>query len=259
LKTLAPRRHLRHGYHVCDEQHCQVYQGVAAETERSRAVVEATRGRVLAYRGRVAHVLYSSNCGGHTQSGSEVSGWGDVAYWQGSRDADPGAPPAPRSPWELRWRLRETPPAFCIAAPSGHVHPSHYRWTRLLDARALEERINRKEMVGRLKGIRPLRRSASGHLNAVMILGSRRKVLLTKELRIRNLLGVGSLRSALFSLETEDGPDGRPSRFILHGGGWGHGVGMCQSGAMGRAEQGQLYDEILRAYYPGVELGRLPY
>lgn len=253
------RRHRGHGYDVCDGQHCQVYSGVAAETERSRRIVDSTRARIIAYRGKVAHVLYSSNCGGHTQSGSELSGWGDLHYWRGTQDAPPGAPAYPSSPWELFWWLRSVPASYCMAAESGRVYPAHYRWTRVVPARDLEEKINRKSKIGKLLGLRALRRARSGHLNSVLLLGGRKNLKISQEIQIRSLLGIGSQRSALFTVETEIGPDKRPAAFVLHGAGWGHGVGMCQSGAIGRAESGQSYMDILQAYYRDTEFGSLMY
>ncbi|MCX5788061.1 MAG: SpoIID/LytB domain-containing protein [Elusimicrobia bacterium] len=256
---LVARRHKKDGFDVCDEQHCQVYAGAAAETERSRMVVNATRGRVLAYKGRIAHGIYSSNCGGHTQGGGEIVGWGDVGYWPAVQDSPPGSPAYPRTPWALRWWLKDTPPAYCMPTSSGHIHPSHYRWVRIVPAKELEERLNRKEKIGKLLAIVTLRRSVSGHVNGVLLKGSRRTVRLKQETAIRHLLGLGSQRSALFTIDTEVGKDKRPETFVFHGGGWGHGVGMCQSGAMGRAEQGQTYVDILKAYHPGTQLAYLNY
>jgi SpoIID/LytB domain protein len=142
---------------------------------------------------------------------------------------------------------------------SGHVHPSHYRWTRIVPAAELEERINKKESIGRLLAIVTLRRAASGHVNGVLIKGSKRSAKIKQETTIRHILGLGSQRSALFTVETEYGKDKRPVTFVFHGAGWGHGVGMCQSGAMGRAEQGQTYVDILKAYHPGTQLAYLNY
>ena len=104
-----------------------------------------------------------------------------------------------------------------------------------------------------------MRRAVSGHVNSVRILGSRKNFYIKDESRIRNLLAPGSQRSSLFFAETEYGVDRKPSAFVFHGGGWGHAVGMCQSGAMGRASQGALYPDILKAYYPGTEIGNLRY
>ena len=251
------RRHRKQGYDLCDGEHCQVYLGVMAESARSRSVVGATRGRIVAYRGKTAQVLYASNCGGHTQSGNDIPGWGETPYWKGVSDTPPGSPPQPGSPWELHWWLQSTPPAYCM--PSRFVHPSHYRWTRVLSAKSLEEKFNRKTKLGKILGIHTLRRSDSGHLDTVLILGSRNNIKIKDETRLRNLLGVGSLRSTLFVVDTEYAQNGRPENFVFHGGGWGHGVGMCQSGAMGRADQRQSYEDILKAYYPDTQLGSLRY
>ena len=70
-------------------------------------------------------------------------------------------------------------------------------------------------------------------------------MIIRDELKIRSLLGVGTLRSTLFTLSTEYDSKGHPKFLVFHGGGWGHGVGMCQSGAMGRAASGQNYEEII--------------
>ncbi|MDX6769576.1 MAG: SpoIID/LytB domain-containing protein, partial [Elusimicrobiota bacterium] len=280
LKLVHRFRHKKEGYDICDEQHCQVYAGVRAETERTRAVVEATRGLVATYNGRPAQVIYSSHCGGHTQSGKEV-GWGDVPYWKAVSDAS-GPASAPRSPAELRRALARWPPeAFC--RPSAYVHASHTRWTRVVPAKTLEEKLARKLKIGKLKGLRVLRRARSGHVNALLVVGSRRSVKLTDELDIRSLLGVGSLRSTLFVVDAEYKPEPsfapkttigpakgrrapRPApvklqldAFVFRGGGWGHGVGFCQSGAMGRAEAGQDYETIIKTYFPGIGLSRLDY
>lgn len=248
------RRHAKEGYDVCNEQHCQVYGGVRAESARSRDVVEATRGHVVTYNGKIAYMLYCSNCGGHTQSGNEVTGWGDVPYWKGVPD---GSDSAPRSPWELKQWLTSRPKAFCSA--SDYVHPSHYRWNRVVAFKDLEEKISHKLKTGKLLSLRPLRRSPSGNVNVLLITGSRRKVRINSEMQIRGLLGIGSLRSTLFVMETEYNNDHKPATLVFYGGGWGHGVGLCQSGAMGRAEAGQDYAAIISAYFPGTQLARLVY
>lgn len=249
-------RHRADGYELCDGEHCQVYAGVKAESGRSRAVVEGTHGRIVTSSGRPVSVLYSSNCGGHAQSSGEISGWGATPYFIGRPDA-PGEAASIWSPWELRRWLRTTPPAYC--APSAHVHPSHFRWARVISAAELEARLDRGLGTGKLKWIQPLRRAHSGHLNGVEVRGSKATRRIDSETRIRNLLGPGSQRSSLFIMDAEYDIRGRPIRYIFYGGGWGHGVGFCQSGAIGRALQGQSYAEILRSYYTGVEIGSLRY
>ncbi|MDE2237741.1 MAG: SpoIID/LytB domain-containing protein, partial [Elusimicrobia bacterium] len=254
LKKVA-RPHRRYGYDVCDRQHCQVYAGARVESARSRAVVERTRGIVVTYKGRLAHVIYSANCGGRTQSGRDVAGWGDVPYWVGV--ADSARPQDISSPWALRHWLRSWPGAFC--QPSADVPPSHFRWTRIVSWRALQARLNRALGIGRLRAVRALKRSPSGNVDSVLIVGSRRSRIIDSELAIRDDLAPGSLRSTLFAIDYEYDRRGRPSALVFNGGGWGHGVGLCQSGAIGRAEAGQTYGQIIKAYFKGVELRRLDY
>jgi len=272
IKTVSKRHH-KDGYDLCDGQHCQVYAGLRAENERTRAAVAATRGRVIVYKGALAHTIYSSNCGGSSQSGDDI-GWGHVPYWARASDTPaPVAPPA--SPSELRRYLSTWPDTYC--KPSASVHPSHSRWARVVSAGELEARVNRKFRIGKLKGLRVLRRAPTGNVEAILILGSRRSVKLKDEFDIRGLLGVGSLRSTLFVMDTEyrvsnpppvkgkrkkskpAPPVLAPETFVFRGGGWGHAVGLCQSGAMGRAEAGQDYETIVKAYFAGVELSNLDY
>lgn len=255
IKKVA-RRHRKDGYDLCDGEHCQVYSGVRAESQRSREVVDATRGRIVTYKGQVAHVIYSSNCGGFTQSGADLKGWGEVPYWTGVSDgADLG--PRPGTPWELRRWLTTYPGAFC--RPSTDVYPSHFRWNRVIPWRDLDEKAARKLKVGKLKEVRALRRSSAGNVNAILVRGTRKSVKIGDEMQIRGLLGIGSLRSTLFVIETEYGADGKPETLVFHGGGWGHGVGLCQSGAMGRANAGQDAAAIIKAYFKGTDLGLLRY
>lgn len=257
IKT-AGRRHKKEGYDICDEQHCQVYSGLRAETENTRAAVAATRGEVARYQGRLAHIIYASNCGGATQNGLDV-GWGPIPYWTRLCDSpSPDAPPA--SPLELRRRLTSWPESFC--APSNYVHASHSRWVRVIPAKDMGRKLDLKFKIGKLKGLRVLRRAPSGHVEALLVLGSRRNVKIKEEMALRSLLGVGSLRSTLFVLDVEyrlETPKSAPlpDVFIFHGGGWGHSVGLCQSGAIGRAAAGQDHETILKTYFPGVTISRL--
>ncbi|MFH0827956.1 MAG: hypothetical protein V1919_02180, partial [Candidatus Omnitrophota bacterium] len=67
----------------------------------------------------------------------------------------------------------------------------------------------------------------------------------------------GNLRSSMFKVETKYGQDGSPEEFIFYGGGWGHGVGMCQAGACGMAKAGKAYKDILLHYFPRAGLKKI--
>lgn len=257
--ALVWRRHPRHardGYDVCDGQHCQVYGGVPGETAEGRAAADGTRALALHSSGRPAHTLYSANCGGHTQDSGELGGWFETPYLRGSLDADPPAA-APGAPWELyRW-LKGRPKVFCnVPETAGEAH---FRWTRVVPAEELRDRVARIKNIGELDSVTVRRRSRSGHVNSVRFEGSAGTLTVDREQSIRSVLGLSSLRSTLFVVETERGPGGRPAEFVFHGGGWGHGVGLCQHGAAGRALAGQDYLRLLRHYYPNTAPEKISY
>jgi SpoIID/LytB domain protein len=101
----------------------------------------------------------------------------------------------------------------------------------------------------RVRRLSVVARGASGRATALRVEGAAGSADVAGELRIRRLLR--NLPSAMFVVDRE-GPE-----WVLHGGGWGHGAGMCQWGAVGRAEAGQGYRQILRAYFSGAEVARI--
>jgi SpoIID/LytB domain protein len=246
------RLHRTDGYDLCDEQHCQVYGGVKVEKERAVEAAQATTGRALFYKDKPAHTVYSSNCGGHTQSGQDI-GWGAVPYWEARTDKMGDVLPA-LSPGALRYWLMSESGGAC--APSRYVEAAKNRWARVISAQELEKRVRRRKDIGRLTGVSVARRSESGHVTALKISGVNGELTLKKEHEIRRALGLGPLRSTLFWVEAAY-REGNVHSFTVYGGGWGHAVGLCQSGASGRAEGGAFYTDILAHYFPGTHLMNL--
>ncbi|MFH1618895.1 MAG: SpoIID/LytB domain-containing protein [bacterium] len=250
--------HRKDGYQLCDSQHCQVYKGIQPETQSTRNSVINTQGEVLTYRGKPAHTFFYSNCGGHFQSSAEVEGWGAIIYLKGKPDAPEDGAYTPDSPWAFRLWITSTPPAYCNYG--GVVASSEYRWLRIIKHRDLEYKANKEYRTGVLKAVIPLRRSVSGHVNSLLLHGSRRKVIIRREHLIRGIMGLGSARSTLVSIEVNRDEKGKPKTYWIHGGGWGHGVGLCQSGAAGMAgKEGKNYEQILEFYYPGTSIRKLKY
>lgn len=248
-KAAGPHRKL--GFDLCDEQHCQAYGGVKSETPKTRQAVDATRGEVLKHQGKTAHTVYFSNCGGHTQSGSDIH-WGNEPYWRGVPDTVDDAFPA--SPWAFRrWLLR---PSGAYCEPGRWSKACHFRWTRTALIKDVERRLNRRYRVGKILNVAVLSRGPAGRALKVEIKGDRGRALLRKEGEIRRFFGLASLRSTLFAVESRR-REGRLVSLTFHGAGWGHGVGLCQSGAAGRAQDGALYGDILSHYYPGTDLGEV--
>jgi stage II sporulation protein D len=104
--------------------------------------------------------------------------------------------------------------------------------------------------IGEFKDLKPYRMGNSGRVVQMQAVGSRDSIVLNGY-KVRNALG---LKDTLFSLSREHNPDGSIANFIFSGRGWGHGVGLCQVGAFGMARAGHSYEEILKAYYQGVEI-----
>lgn len=92
-------------------------------------------------------------------------------------------------------------------------------------------------------------------MRLLLVSGTRGATELRGELTIRRQFGM--LNSALFTVAEERDARGNPVAFVFRGGGWGHGVGLCQTGAIGRAESGQDYRAILRHYFNGAEVVRI--
>lgn len=252
------RPHRKSGYDLCDGQHCQVYGGIAAETDRGRRAVDETHALTLMHKGSLAQTPYSSNCGGHTQSSGETGGWFKADYLSGVKDTAEGGSDA-MSPWENERWLKSSPAVFCNIPE--YMHPAHFRWSRSISAADLAERLKRRKKggVGALKRVRVLMRSVSGNVNKVLFEGTKGRLVVDKENGVRGIFSVSSLRDTMFLLEAERDAKGLLTELLVYGGGWGHNVGLCQYGALGRALAGQDFKTILTHYFRGTELKRLDY
>jgi len=220
----------------------QVYGGVAGETEVGNAAVESTRGLVLMYAGRVVNAPYHATCGGTTAAASEIWRSPDEPYLQPVSDRVPGAG-------------RD----YCDIAP-------RYRWTRSFDAATLNAALAQylatyatvpAGIPGIARDVAVASHTPSGRVGLLRITTDRGNFLLHGN-DIRYVLRAGGgeiLNSTYFSVETVAASDGTLARLTLHGTGYGHGVGMCQWGAIGRARAGQDFRTILRTYYSGTTVG----
>ena len=239
-------RHLSDPFHLCAEQHCQVYKGLGAEHPRTNAAVRETAGLLLfGPDGKLVDTVYSSTCGGHTENNEAVWGTPPSPHLRGRPDIwwEGDLPPVGA---DLEARLESDEEAMC--ASSSFARPKKFRWTREFSDAALAERVAPLG-VGEVVQMEVRERGVSGRATVLRIVGTRGAAEVRGELAIRRLLG--NLNSSLFVVDRLLG------RWRLRGAGWGHGVGMCQMGAIGRAERGADHVAILRHYYPGAELRKL--
>jgi SpoIID/LytB domain protein len=247
-------RHLSDPYLLCAEQHCQVYGGLGGERPTTDAAVAATRGEALFSRaGLLVDSVYSAVCGGHTEDNDVVWGGPPNPSLRGVSDLAEGDAREPgRTEGRMRKWVAADPPAYCRL--SGFADPGKFRWSRRFTADELNDLLAPLG-VGKVLALRPQERGVSGRAAVLRVIGEKGHAEVRGELVIRKLLK--NLNSSAFVVDVEAGPDGVPTAFVLRGAGWGHGVGMCQTGAIGRAQRGQSHQEILRHYFNGAEVTRI--
>lgn len=260
-------RHAEDGFDICATVHCQMYRGIGLERESSTSAVTETAGLVLFAGDKPLDAVYSSVCGGHTENNENVWNGAPQAVLRGVFDGK-GSPDLLQGALEneevvAKW-VESRPPVFCntidAPAPESMVFTQKYfRWQTQESRTDLEQFIKKetKRDPGTLINILPKRRGVSGRLLRVEIVGALARFEIHGELTIRRALGAAPLYSACFTVERQLGEDNLPARFIFRGAGWGHGVGMCQTGAGMMALQGYPFEQILQHYYRGSRLVKM--
>jgi len=226
------------------------YRGMAVETPAVREAVDATRGQVLMAGAKPLSAYYSANCGGYSEGTESV--WGFSSPLPAAPDPLQADRAAPLPPEDLALWLAGRPASYC--SNPDYSSRSAYRWQLWVSREEIERRLDRGASLGSILAIVSSGRGASGRVREVRIRGTSGEHTLRWD-AIR--WGLGGLRSNLFSVEPKLGADGLPLYFVFTGAGWGHGVGLCQSGAAGMAAAGISTEEILRHYYGGAPLARL--
>lgn len=245
-------RHRADPWLICAEQHCQVYKGLSGEHPRTNDAIAASRGEVLfGAGGNLVDSVYSSTCGGHTEDNEVVWGTPPDPNLRGVPDwiDHPELSRYGAKVEDVKGFLEAKVPGMCRTATFARAEK--FRWERRFERDEIESLL-RPLGVGSIVSLRAEGRGVSGRATRLVVEGTSGTREVTGELAIRRLLK--NLNSSLFVIE----PDGAPATaWTFRGGGWGHGVGMCQMGAIGRAERGHDHREILRHYYSGAEAVRL--
>ena len=243
-RTYAIRNQSRgsvRGFDLAADISAQVYSGVMNENPMAIAAVEATRGEVLTFNGEPIEAFYSSTCGGRTEDGPAAFVGADRPYLQSSADVD------------------ATGIAWCAISP-------RFEWREQWEGKAFTATIRRTlaaeglstARATDLREIRVLDRSRSGRIATLELSGREGRTVVTGQ-AIRRVLSPpagGWLRSTDFTVRLSR-RGSRIEQVEIEGRGYGHGVGMCQWGAIGRARAGHHYDTILMSYFPGTTLHRM--
>jgi stage II sporulation protein D len=220
-------RHAGEGFDLCSTTHCQLYEPSRLGTSRWAAVardaVARTAGELLWFNGTLAHALFHADCGGHTSDAAAV--WGGPA-----------------------------PPYLAGASDGGPAESAHTDWTFEASPAALRAALNadpRTAIGARLERIDVAGRDAAGRAELITLGGTRTFVVRGEVFRdaVTRALGVKSIRSTLFTIRKT------PEGFIFSGKGYGHGVGLCQAGAIARLRAGASVNSVLAHYFPGTTIG----
>ena len=275
----AGKHHFGDPFDLCADDHCQCFHGVAAIQERSRQAGAETRGEVLMYGSEVCDARYAKVCGGVGEAYHNV--WDDLNVPYLTRFYD--GPQTPKNLPDLHNEagveafLADSPEVFCNpeAFPlpeylrKAHEHfnrqvgympeASGFRWEVRMTPRELGAIVEEKTGwgLGAIWDIQPLERGDSGRIIYARLVGENGEKIIGKELEIRRVLSKSHLFSAMFIVKRELDEQGTVQALVLKGGGWGHGVGLCQVGAEIMGEEGYSYEQILTHYYPGAKLKRL--
>ncbi|HUG41977.1 MAG TPA: SpoIID/LytB domain-containing protein [Longimicrobiales bacterium] len=218
----------------------QVYGGVDADDPVSARAVRETRGEILVHDGAPIEAYYHSTCGGRTAALEEVWPGEPRPYLKSVSDARPGGGFYCESSNRFRWTESWTRDALVATLERG-----------------LAAHVGRTVDPGRIRAMALTGRTQSGRAEALRIATDAGEFRVRGD-SIRWVLRPAPnriLNSALIELHPEG--DGDVTGLTIEGGGWGHGIGMCQIGAVGRARDGQSYREILLTYYPGSRIARL--
>lgn len=240
-------KHAERSYHVYADVRDQVYGGRKAESSWVDEAVRKTSGRVLTDDRGLARTYYHSTCGGHTSNIERI--WPEKesrSYLSGIRDAIGGG----RS--------------YCSWS-------KYFRWSEAWSARELGEIVRRslpEEVglppgtdVGYLRDLEILEKSDSGRVLSLRITttsggytvsGDRIRWVLRPAKRPREIL-----RSVMFKLDKRYDSSGVLVSIVARGGGWGHGVGLCQVGAISLSRLGVDSNRILGFYFPGTYLQKI--
>ncbi len=243
------KRFVVDGYHLCSSTQCQVYKFPLKPSAKIKKAILQTDGQILAWDGKPINAVYHATNGGVMASASEAWSMDPVPYLRAKLDG-------PRE-WTNRFSLpiqRAELQQLLQSRdqPYGNYHP-RFRWERMVTALGLQKQLSSIEPKISLPAeINVLQRGRSGRVVALEIKGAidQSSVVLNRDAIRRN---IPNLPSTLFVVnQISEG------MWQFSGGGFGHGAGLSQAGAIDLARKGWSYLQILSHYYPGTIFGPLP-
>lgn len=273
----CPAARCGNGYHTVPTTTDQVYgpyrtsTGGPGEFALSNQAVDETRGVVATSNGALIEALYSSTTGGFTANSEDVFS-ATLSYLRGVPDHERGQA-MDHVPTLDVFRRHGNPTNLRNHANGDFesdwsiYHRWYVDWTKE-EMRQVVGRIGSATFIdpGEVYAINVLSRSSSGRVFEMEFVTEKRGTLVARKDAVRSALRyvtysstgamtLNSLRSTLVYIEPVIDPKTKALvGWEAWGGGWGHGLGVSQTGAVGMAEKGRTHQEILAHYYRGVSL-----
>ena len=196
------------------------YKGSYMNQAKTKEIVNKTRGTVMVYDWKLFPGYFHSTCGGHTEDINRV------------------------------FNLKSIPPLSGVDC--GYCSNSkYYHWKKRLGRNEIQNKLNAtKSKVKRIRNISTEQIGPGGHCSTIKIehTGGTKRVNAND---FRLIIGPNNLRSTSFNIKNSG------SSFVFEGRGWGHGVGLCQYGTQNMAKSGFRWYDILRYYYPEIDLVKI--
>ena len=221
-------RHARDGYDLCPTTHCQLYEPGRLRTSKwasaADEAVRRTAHMILWYGDAPIEALFHADCGGRTSSASDVWGGANPPYLRAQRD-------------------------------DGVSDDAHVTWRFTASSSSLLRALNldpRTRVGKRLQSISVLNRDPAGRAQRLKLTGGSDAVVRGEDLRevLARTFGPKAIRSTWFDVSVQS----KSKEFVFTGRGYGHGVGLCQAGALARLRAGKSLAAVLQYYFPGTQL-----
>ena len=257
-------------YDVCNDDCCQRYQGIGKISKRLYEIFNETKGEVLYYKSQICDTRYSKCCGGISEEGCNV--WKEITYPYLNSVVDYDNNDKENNT-NIYKRINADENAFCspkiipaelLPKFLGRVDEvdNYFRWQTKYSSQELVKLLENKAKISikEIIDLKPGKRGKSGRLIELTIVyidkdNKRQNLLIESEYQIRFLLHPSFLYSSAFIIGKTKNQNNKLKKIIIKGAGWGHGVGLCQMGALGMALKGYNYKKILYHYFPKTKIG----
>ena len=247
----AEQKHKSLNFDVCNDDCCQRYQGLNNCTPKSIEAADNSYGKVLTFDNEICDTRYSKSCGGITENFENV--WEDksIPYLKSIKDCnDHGEDYC-------------NPNYFKDISISNYIgsvdeDSEYYRWQFEVDTSYVVQHLKLKYNIEAeiIIDLQILKAGPSGRVYQLNVIyrdkaNKEKSIIINTEYNIRDLLSRSFLYSSAFTILKDK------EKYTLYGKGWGHGVGLCQIGALGMSFLNKNFQEILNHYFPKTEVKKI--